>query len=156
MKVNKLIQLRPIRDINLFHSKPWKRISHIPKGSFLSMCFARAPTMESAAGTGSSPNKPSLAEEMRQTLITANQQLSLSFVISSFFSYQFNSLNTDQNGQNCKTFFYTFKNHWDILPFHCLQLTFVLFQFAKYSFFKNVVLSRWLNSNQFAHELFLY
>lgn len=78
MKANKLIQLRLITAIDLFHSKPRKRISHIPKGSFFSMCFARAPTMESAAGTGSSPNKPSLAEEMRQASIIAYQQLSLS------------------------------------------------------------------------------
>lgn len=58
------------------------------------MCFARAPTMESAAGTGSSPNKPNLAEKMRKSYIIAYQQFDLSFLTSSCSAYHFNSLET--------------------------------------------------------------
>lgn len=41
------------------------------------MCFARAPTMESAVGTGSSPSNPSLPEEVKQTDAIAYQFMSL-------------------------------------------------------------------------------
>lgn len=97
MKVGKLIELRLKKDIASFHSNSWKIISHIPKGSFISMCFARAPTMESAVGTSSSPNKPNLAEKMRKSYIIAYQQFHLSFLISSCLAYQFNSLSMNQN-----------------------------------------------------------
>lgn len=54
--------------------------------------------MESAAGTGSSPSKPNLAEEMRKSYIIAYQQFHLIFLIASCSAYQFNSVNMNQNG----------------------------------------------------------
>lgn len=126
MKVSKLIQLRLIKHIALFHSNPWKRISNIPNGSFISMCFARAPTMESASGTCSSPNKPNLAEEMRKSYTIAYQQFHLSFLISSCSPYQFKSLSMNKMARIANISFFIFKLSKSLEHYHSTASSWLL------------------------------